>query len=87
MNTTTKKLAFAFERGLRLAYGKKIRATKRKLLQDMLDDMALALTHQATTEKEESFIEPAGILGSILDDWDVPMPSSLRSQRRRKKNA
>lgn len=74
MQTTTKKLAFAFERGLRLAYGKKIRDTKRKLLCKMLDEMAVALTHQVTVEHEETFAEAASILGAIHEDFNVPMP-------------
>lgn len=86
MQTTTKSVAFAFLYGIKLAYKNKLRESRREVLEDLLDDMALALTAYAVENENERIDKYAGILGDLLDELD--WPESIRPEntyRRRKK--
>ena len=82
MPDKTKDIAHAMLIGIKLAYRNKLRESKRQVLEDLLDDMALALTHYAVTEKNNRIDRYAGILGRLLDNLD--WPESIRPKRRKR---
>jgi len=73
MHCTTKQVAFAFHKGLELAYGSKLKSVATKELYQLLDDMCLALAHEFLDNKDDSYEKASNILACICDDLRLPI--------------
>jgi hypothetical protein len=80
-----KKVAQAFRMGIILSYRGKLRESKRQVLYELLDDMAVALTAYGVEEQNKRIKRLAAVLGELGDLMDLPIYSkrSMRKKRRR----
>lgn len=80
-----KQIAHALRMGINLAYGRKLRRRKRQELFEMLDDMSLALTAEATTDSNRRLEYFSWVLGELSDCLDIPVELGRIPLSRRKK--
>lgn len=84
MKTTTKDLASALLLGVRIAYKQKLQASKREVLADLLDDMAVALTSLAVKEKNKRFEVYSWIVSSLLEELNDRLDPTQKLGEKRK---
>jgi hypothetical protein len=68
-----KKIANAMLMGLKLTYSGHLQRSRRELLYELLDDMAVALTKEGIEEGNVFCAEFSNILGLLSDEIDIPI--------------
>lgn len=76
-----KKVAKAMLYGIKLAYGNRLQDSKREVLYELLDDMAVALTAYAIENDNTRIAEYAGVLGDLSNEINIPIPKKKKRKQ------